>query len=68
MGGKRGPIRKVIVTGDREPGIVEREASVKDIGIRNALRKPLYLFVEKVGMLAVEQINGCGIGGATAWS
>jgi len=51
------------VAGDRKLSIVKRERGVADVGVGNELRAPFDLFVEEVGMLAMEQIDGCGIGG-----
>ena len=63
VGGERGPVKEVVVAGDREAGIVERKRGVADFGIGDELRTPFDLLVEEVGVLAVEQIDGRGIGG-----
>ena len=62
VGRKRGPVEEIIVTGDRKPGIIERELGVADFGIGNEFRAPLDLLVEKPGVLPVEETNGSGLG------
>ncbi len=54
------------IAGYREAGIVERERGVANFGVGDELRAPLDLFIEEAGVLAVEQIDRCGIGGTVA--
>jgi hypothetical protein len=63
VGRKRGPVKEVVVAGDRKLGIVERERGVADLGVGNELRTPFDLLVEEVGVLAMKQIDGRGVGG-----
>jgi hypothetical protein len=51
------------VPGDRQAGILEREGGVADFGVGDELRAPFDLLVEEAGVIAVEEIDGRGIGG-----
>ncbi len=64
VGGKRGPVKEVVAAGDREAGIVERKDGVADFRSGYEFWTPFDLVVEKARVLAVEQIDGRGIGGA----
>jgi hypothetical protein len=57
-----GPVKEVVVAGDREAGIVEREGGVPDFGVGDEFRAPFYLLIEKARVPAVEEIEGRGIG------
>jgi hypothetical protein len=64
VGGERGPIEKIVRTGDGEARIVERKRRRADFVIGNELREPLDLLVEKTGVLAVEAIERGAVAGA----
>ena len=54
VGGERGPVKEVIITGNRQARVVERKRGVSDLGVGDEFRTPPDLLVEKAGMLAME--------------